>query len=192
MAVVTTVEPAVEPISLTEAKSHCRVSASTDDTYLTSLIVLARERVEIETQRALISQTKKLVADDFPAGRVIPLEFPPLQSVSSVKYYASGETTLSTFASTSYRVDTALTPGRIVLKDGYEWPEVWDELSSVEITYVCGYGAAGSNVPSSLVHATKMLVSHWYENREPIRTAPGQMMPVPRTVENLLFPYRVW
>nr|MBP6771228.1 head-tail connector protein [Reyranella sp.] len=46
--------PAIEPITLTEAKLHCKVDLSTDDDLITALIVAAREEIERRTWRALI------------------------------------------------------------------------------------------------------------------------------------------
>jgi hypothetical protein len=37
----------------------------------------------------------------------------------------------------------------------------------VQITYLAGYGGA-ANVPAPAKHAIKMLVGHWYANRESV------------------------
>jgi hypothetical protein len=46
----------------------------------------------------------------------------------------------------------------------------------VQITYLAGYGGAAS-VPKPAVHAIKMLVGHWYANREAIGSV-GQNVPL--------------
>ena len=57
--------PALEPVTLAEAKRHANVVASDDDTLITALIVAARELVEQDTSRALINQTWELELDDW-------------------------------------------------------------------------------------------------------------------------------
>ena len=44
--------PAVEPVSLDEAKAHLRLGGSDDDDYLSALIVAARLQVETAIRRA--------------------------------------------------------------------------------------------------------------------------------------------
>jgi len=46
--------PAVEPVSLSEAKTHCRVDTSDDDAYIGSLITVAREYLEETLDVSLI------------------------------------------------------------------------------------------------------------------------------------------
>ena len=49
MALVLVTPPATQPVSLTEAKLHLRVSDTTEDTLITALIAAARERAEAIT-----------------------------------------------------------------------------------------------------------------------------------------------
>jgi len=44
--------PAVEPVTLDEAKAHLRVTIADDDGYIALLIPAARERVELFLRRA--------------------------------------------------------------------------------------------------------------------------------------------
>jgi len=75
--------PAVEPLSLSEVKLHCRVDASDEDTLLTALIVAAREYAEQLTGRAFITRTYELLE---PAtGEAFELRFPPFGSLLTVQ-----------------------------------------------------------------------------------------------------------
>jgi len=47
------------------------------------------------------------------------------------------------------------------------WPSVRLDDKSVQISYLAGYGGA-ANVPTPAKHAIKMLVGHWYANRETV------------------------
>lgn len=65
--------PAEEPVTLAEAKAHCRVDFTDDDALIQMLISSAREAAETITRRALVQQQWKIVADRFPspmAGRL--------------------------------------------------------------------------------------------------------------------------
>jgi uncharacterized phiE125 gp8 family phage protein len=79
--------PAIEPVTLAEAKAHLRLDTESDDGYVPALITAARERVELFLRRALITQVFECTVDDFPAhDRAIDLPRPPLQSVEWIKY----------------------------------------------------------------------------------------------------------
>jgi uncharacterized phiE125 gp8 family phage protein len=56
------------------------------------------------------------------------------------------------------------------------WPSVRLDDKAVQITYLAGYGGA-ANVPTPAKHAIKMLVGHWYANREAVGNA-GQNVPM--------------
>ncbi|MBS0207512.1 MAG: phage head-tail connector protein [Planctomycetes bacterium] len=181
--------PAVEPVTLAEAKDWARVEITDDDALITSLIVAARRYVEAHLKRALITQTWKLTADQFPVlgqqwtlvGPELRLPLPPLQSVTSIVYEASDGTPITLDPST-YIVDTISQPGRITPAYSQSWPAARPVPGSVQIAYVAGYGDA-SAVPDSIKTAIKLLVAHWYKNREAVGDAGA---PVPLAVENLL------
>ena len=63
MTVILVSGPAVEPLSLAEAKSWIKVDASDEDALIQSLIVSARLAVEAATNRLLITQQWRLVID---------------------------------------------------------------------------------------------------------------------------------
>ena len=188
--------PTVEPVTLSDARLHLKIpSAETsDDTYITALIVVARRSVERFQGRALINQTWDYYLDRFPIAtsladghdRWIEVPRPPLSSVTHVKYTPEGGA-LTTFASSNYTVDTASTPGRIVLKRTADWPSTVLEITNgVVIRFIAGYGAAAANVPENTVHALKMLVSHLYENREVVAIG-SSVVPIPMAIQSLLW-----
>ena len=158
--------PSTEPLTTAEAKAHLRVTGSDDDTPIDDIVAAAREYIEGETNRALITQTWDLFLDDFPNTNAIVLPWPPLGSVTTVKYTPDADSGTTTFASSKYIVDTASEPGRIVLEKDETWPtDVLKSVNGVEVRFVAGYGAA-SAVPKRLKHLNYLLVGHWYNNRE--------------------------
>jgi uncharacterized phiE125 gp8 family phage protein len=174
--------PAVEPVSTSEAKAHLRITHSTDDAYIEALITVARRYAESHTKRALINQSWDLFLPSFAPE--IALAPGPVSAITHVKYYDSGGT-LQTLSSSVYQLDTSQAVGKITLAYNQSWPDIRSGLyNGVQIRFVAGYGAAGSNVPAEILHAIKILVSHWYEIREPV--IAGGIGPVPMSVDALL------
>lgn len=193
MALILSSGPAVEPVSLAEAKAHCRVDISDDDTLIGNYIRAARQYVEeiCTPRRALISQTWLWVADEWPADDTIELGVAPLASVTSVKY-TDEDGVEATLAAANYLVDTYSTPGRLRLKSSASWPNVTlRELNGLIVTFVAGYGASSTYVPETFRQAMLLLIGNWYENRE-VQVVSGA---VPKILEfalnALLAPYRM-
>ncbi len=180
-------EPTLEPVELADVKSHLSVEVSDDDTMISNFITAARRWCEHFTRRAFITQSWKLVLDKFPAEFRVPL--PPLQSVTSITYIDTDGNT-QTLASSVYTVDIDSEPGRIVEAYQQSWPTTRDVVNAVTVTYKAGYGAASTNMPGELKLAIKMLVGHYYENREAFVAAP--LREVPMASEHLLWPLRAW
>lgn len=182
--------PAVEPITLAEAKAHLRVDWTDDDNYITALITAARMITEERTSRALITQTWDYVLDNFPDKDYLYLRKATLQSVTYVNYIDSSGIT-GVMPTTDYVVDTDSIPGRIFLGFAKIWPVViLQPASAVRIRMVCGYGDA-STVPQPLKQAMFFLISNWYEQREPVILSRSQLLPVPMTFDLLIGPYKV-
>lgn len=196
MALIRVAGPDIEPVSVAEAKTHCRVDISNDDLLIANLITTAREYIEMicRPRRALISQTWKLLLDKWPKTDILELGVVPLLSVTSVAYtddYAS--TTI--WPASNYVVDTASEPGRLRLRTGVSWPSATlREVNGVEITFVAGYGASSMSVPEPFRQAILLLVGNWYENRE-VQIVSGAMpKQLEFAVNALLAPWRmeVW
>ncbi|MEI6317420.1 MAG: head-tail connector protein [Pseudomonadota bacterium] len=160
--------PAVEPVSLDEAKAHCRVTASTDDTYITALVKAARRMCERGTGRLLVTQTWDVVLDRFPSGPTWKLPVSPVQSITHIKYY-DGAGTQQTWSSAQYQLLKSSHAPSIALLPGYSWPSVQiDRAMPIEIRCVCGYGLAPA-VPEDLKQWILVMVSGLYEKREPVQ-----------------------
>lgn len=188
--VVRSTAPTSEPLTTAEAKSHLRVSVSTDDALIDALVKAAREHVEETCSIALFTQTWQRRMDGWPVGNTIWLPRPPLQSVTSVKYY-DADGTEYTLASSNYIVDTVSWPGRIVLKSSASWPGVTlQDANGILITYVSGWAATAS-IPQSIRQALLLLVGHWYENREAVLTSGAAPLALKEGVDALLRSYRL-
>ncbi|HEX8323913.1 MAG TPA: head-tail connector protein [Tepidisphaeraceae bacterium] len=125
-----------------------------------------------------------VLTTDFPACRGdITLPKPPVVAVQSVAYIdAAGNT--QTLDPTAYRVGTAR-PGRLLVRPGRTWPET-ARGGAVTITFTAGH--ALNNLPESLLHAVRLLVGHYFENRE--ATSTLTVKDVPFEVEMILNQHR--
>lgn len=177
--------PALEPIDRdTTLKSHLRIDHDDENDLLDALIIAAREYYEAATRRALITQTWQLTLDAWPGGNSLRLPKPPLQSISHIKYLDEGGLE-TTWASSNYVVDTA--GGRVALAKNISWPTVsLYPVGAVRITFAAGHGAAASNVPQRSIQAIKLLIGHWYENRE-ATVMGGIPREVPFALESLIY-----
>ncbi|HLO63163.1 MAG TPA: head-tail connector protein [Azonexus sp.] len=181
------IAPSEEPVSLGEAKYHCRVDGTDDDLLIGALIAAARELAEHETGRALCTQTRELVLDVFPEAFV--LRGAPVQSLTSVTYLdvAGVERTLNP-ADTLLDKDNE--PGYLVPAYGKGWPDTFPVPNAVRVRYVCGYGAAAA-VPVAIKQWMLLAIGAMYANRESIGNNLQAALP-DRFWHRLLDPYRIY
>lgn len=187
--------PASYPITKEQAKQNLRLDElDEDDALLDLFISAATDFIEVYTQRRLVTQTWDFYLDDFPGAHcefrngAILLPYPPLQSVSYVKYYDS-QGVLTTLANgTDYVLDSISEPAQLVPAPTKIWPSVeTDRINSVEIRFVCGY-ASVSAIPASIRQALLFLIAHFYENRNAAN--PVELKEIPFGLRALLYPYR--
>lgn len=184
-----TVAPTLEPLLLPEVKRHLRIDHTDDDVYLTDyLIPAAREYVEDETERQLITATWALKLPRFPdCGEPLKLPKPKLLTVSTITYYTDDVST--TWSSTAYSVLTTEHIGAVSESTEDNWPDTDTRRDAVTVTYTAGYGAASSAVPLKIKQAMFLLIGNWYEHREAADLTVAK--PIEFGVSNLLKPYQV-
>ena len=184
--------PAAEPILLADAKLHMKAPASaTEDSLVNLFIATGREEVENELRRALITQTWEKYLDRFPEG--IELFNPPLVSVTSVSYVDPAGNS-QVLATTEYVVDDKQEPAWIVPAYGKIWPSTLDTINAVTVRFVCGYGAAGTDVPKAIRSWMLLRIANLFKNRESVVMESGavNVASLPATfVDRLLDRYRI-
>ena len=189
MSLTLVTAPNTEPLSLQAAKDQLRLDTDTDDRLILSLIKAARQWVEGQTKRALVSQTWDQTIDgNWPwkyGGPRIELEKNPIISIDSISY-VTGASPEPTLAANQYTAVTRNYCSYIVPAYGVEWPTVRCVPEAITVRFTAGY----TTVPQPLVHAIAMLVTHWYENREVIESSQREINVVPYSVEALISPYR--
>lgn len=184
--------PSSLPVTVQEAKDHLRVFFDDDDILIERLIKVATAKVEQDLQRKLITQTWKMFFDKFPVVRKIDVLFGDLQSVTHIKYTDS-DGTQATFASDDYDVDTYSVPGMIRLGYQKNWPtDTLYPTNPIEIQFVTGYGDTATDVPQDIRAAILLMISHYYENREPVLMGVVAPKMLPKAIEYLLNAHRLW
>lgn len=175
------------PISVAEAKEHLRVVDTTDDDdYIGGLIDAAVTWCEDFCDRTFADKQYTVAFDDF-FGTRIELPRPPVRlnaessgATVTISYVDTGGATQtltwSQSGSQQFRLDRDHVPALVYPLYLDVWPSVRIDDKSVQITYLAGYGGA-ANVPTPAKHAIKMLVGHWYLNREAVGNA-GQNVPL--------------
>lgn len=200
------VTPPIEtPITLIEAKTHCRIDIDTEDTLVSSLITAATEYLQGFTGKQLCNATYEVTFPCFPdvfnaynlysdlqfLGRSdrqnteIHLPHTPLSSLVSVAYVDVDGVTQSVNLAD---IETVKDDSRTSLYSAYNksWPTTRYQHNAVTITYIAGYGSA-DNVPTLLKHALKLIVGHWFENRESVQAK--QYHHVPMAAESIMRMY---
>lgn len=152
--------PAVEPVTLAEAKLHLRVDGSDEDALIARLISAAREQAEQELDRAVAPQTLQLLLDAFPAG-AIRLPRGPVTSVTSVQYVDDAGV-LQTIAGANYALDDAQIDAWLLPAYGFDWPATRDEANAVRVTYVAGW----SSCPAAVQQWILLAVGTMFASRE--------------------------
>ena len=180
--------PALEPVTLADAKAHLRLDTDDDNQLLTAAIVAARVHVEALTRRLLIEQSWRVYLDQWPRKRIVRLTPAPLISVDVVTVYdAEGDPTV--VSEDDYEVDTVAVPGRLVLS-GTAPVVVGKAVNGIEIDVTAGYGPSSVDVPAPLRQAIMMLVAHWYEHRGAVGHDMAGAIP-PLGFDALIAPYRI-
>lgn len=188
MSLVMTSGPALEPVSLAEAKAHLRVDGSAEDALIQSLVVTSRLHIEAALGLALITQGWSYFLDRWPKGGRIALPLRPVASLVHVRVWDAGSGVV-TLDPALFLLDGQGMPPRLVPLSGAPPLAPGRAVNGIEVAFLAGFGPTPNDVPATIRHALLLLVAHWYENREPIEIGGGATA-VPAMVSELLAPYR--
>jgi uncharacterized phiE125 gp8 family phage protein len=158
----------VLPLAIEDAKRHLRVSGNDDDQTILEIIEAAGEYVRVLTEATIVTTSYVLTVPSFPPKCEIELAYPPVRSCS-VRYYDEANT-IQTFA--SVYLDSQSVQSIIRLMPGYSWPTVYDRRDAVMIDYTAGLSSTTEGVPPNVKQALRLLVKHWYDNRDVTEAGP--------------------
>jgi len=198
--VVTKTAASVDPVliaDMTDAgQDYSRIDFAADDTLITSLISSATQWAEKFTGRAFITQTKIAFFEDYSS--MVRLPYAPIDTSTAIIVNRKflDQTTLLTLNNDYYLIGITSQPSDIKLSltgvgdvsAGKYPPETFGNGYNLEIEYVCGYGAAGSDVPDPILEAIMKITATSYETRND--HSKEETFEVPQDAKNLLWPYR--
>lgn len=196
MALKLVAAPSIEPVTLNEAKLHCRIDHDDDDDLIESLITAARSHLDGQggiLDRALVYQTYDLFLDRFEPCIEMPL--PPLVEIVEIEYSDDGGARQTLSSSAWQIVAGGLFHSKLVPAADASWPTVQEKPHAVRIRFTCGYVDGDASpvdlaaIPAPIRHAILMMVAHWYEHREAIVVGTNAET-LPMAVETLLAPWR--
>ena len=156
--------------------------AESEDAYLIeSLIDAAVKHVENETGMHFGASTE-ITQTSGPGDQILTLRGVPVEGEDFTIERWAGESWESVEAS-AYYVD-----GSRVIPAAGRWRFSGDPAPRLRVRYTAGWTDGLQPTPVQL--AGKLLVGHWYENREAVVVQGAVPHEVPLAVDRLLAPYR--
>jgi uncharacterized phiE125 gp8 family phage protein len=179
------VPPALEPVTLADAKTFLRVEGAQDDDLVMALLSAARLMVEAASGRMLIDQTWRIVLDGWPASGRVRLPVSPLRSIIAVRVFgADGQAQV--LATGTLLAETGAEPP--VLVQAQPLPPPGRSNQGIEIDVLIGHGPLAADVPAPLRQAVLRLAAFWFENRGD--ALAGDATALPSEIMALINPYR--
>lgn len=176
--------PAVEPVSLSEAKAWLRVDHDTEDTLVSALVTSARLAIEADTRTLLITQDWQLVMDKWCQLPCFTLSLAPVQSIIEIRVYDT-EGTARIISPQTYILDRHTHHPRIHFS--VSPPNPGKAITDIELDLRAGFGSTPADVPQPIKQAILFLVARWYENRGDVAQDTRH---IPSAAEKLIAPWR--
>lgn len=168
-----------EPILLSAAKAHLRLTDASEDAYISELIPAARRYVE--NRSGIILVRRSFVERNLPMFGAIQLSKGPIKSITEVAYKSSAAVDTTYAGARFFAGSSVIFPAL-----GGTWPAIYAG-EKFSITYVAGLSQAelADDEYSGLVHAMKLLLGHWFANRESVAGTDGASSEVPMATNAL-------
>lgn len=191
-----------EPLTVDEARAHCEATRygdsdadPVDDAMFAAWITAAREYCEDFLGLALVPKQIEFALDAFPATlnrRQQPIEFPvaPVREVVSLGTGDPETTDHETVDENTYVLDVFSVPP--ALRSLGSWPSATASPNNVRVRAWVGYGVdsdGGEPVPKVILQAMKLMVGHFYANRED--SIDVSLQSIPNGAMDLMRPRRI-
>ncbi len=182
-------DPDVKLISTADANTHLRFSGQ--DTYVDGLVKAATSSLERYLKRVFITQEWEVYYDCWEREMKIP--FPKTQTVDSVTYIDLSGVEQTLVEETDYWVVLTTDPSYIKLAYDFTPPELqYGRPDAIKITFTAGYGDEATDVPPDLIHALKLMIANYFENRGDIVVGPAGVSRIPDFVKDLVHSYKIY
>jgi len=173
-----------EPLSLDDIKDVLNIDdeCTEFDDLLFSYISGARHLVESQTNFKLGVATIDCVYEKFKSE--LWMDIGNIATVDYVKYYDS-DNVLTTLAATEYEADLISFPARLRSVYNVSFPSTYTRYDAVTIRVT-----TSEDYPLPLLTAMKMIIGHWYENRQDVITGTIAVV-IPQTSRYIMDIYRL-
>jgi uncharacterized phiE125 gp8 family phage protein len=187
--------PTTLAVSVPEAKRHLNIEVTESyyDSDIESYLYVAQEWVEEFTNLTLFTTSFSAVWSQFPEDAHGPLQIPksPVISIGTLTYRDTDGTLVNLNKVTEVQTSLSSKPAVILPLPDETWPDTqYDRVDAVTVTFDAGYGATSATVPHRIKQAIKLLVGHWFRNREAVVTGTISKE-IELAVESLLKQIRV-
>lgn len=209
-----TIGPTASAVTLNEAKRQLRIDEA-DGTYndeITRQIKAATQWIERRYSISLITQTRKQKQDQlydrYPIYRnflgpyysryPVTLLYPPIQSVTTFKYYDTDQVLQTLAENTDFYVAGKMTAtlGAQDIEIARIWPKnSWPVFKwipdAIEIVSVHGFGPDSTYIPETIKTAVLMALSHFFENRME-EVVDSRISKFEMTIDRIMSTYEVF
>ncbi len=180
LAPIITEPPAYEmdklPVTIEEAKLHMRNLSDAENPTIYTMIKAATmhlDGINGVLGVALLQQTWKLVAPDWPCGS-LRLPIAPVRTIDSIKYFDSSNSE-QTIDPLSYDLFEDVIGPIVVFKPTAILPAAYVRPDAIQVTFAAGYENRAA-IPTPIKQHILELVANMFENRE--KTVVGQSINV--------------
>jgi len=164
---IVTVRPQGHPLSVFEAKRQlCIEAEDTDqDDHVASLCAAAHSHIERELGYPILRQTRETHLSCFPCG---PIWLGSGDGLTVLQLrYADTAGVVQVMPANGYAVDAVSRIAKVWPTASTTWPSTSARPSAVVVEWQAGWPSP-ADVPDDLLHAMKLLVGHWDQNREAV------------------------
>jgi uncharacterized phiE125 gp8 family phage protein len=184
MTYVLTAAPAVEVLTLGDAKAHLRLDGSDEDDLVLALIRVAREHLERTTGLCLITRTMRLFLDSISEDGMIRIARGPVQTIESVTVYdEAGAADAVSLAGAV--LDRNARPARLALATP---PRPGRAVNGIEVDFTAGFGDTPNDVPDGLKRAMLTHVAQMFSCRGVVETGDQPAL-IPPGYDRLVAPF---
>jgi uncharacterized phiE125 gp8 family phage protein len=162
-----TTAPSAAVLTAANLNAQLRVDGSDEDTLVGKYIAAATELVETDSRLFLRPAELTLRVDRWPRSGPLLIARGPLTAVSAVRYVdADGDE--QEWDEDEYTVDLVSKPGRLAPAFGCSWPVLRAQQHAVMVDLEVGF--PDGQCPEIALQMIRLLVGHWFLNREAVGT----------------------